>query len=80
MVVNKNLLPKVPKEAEGYKPVYADPATVEEVKYEAAKPVADAGKIYYKGGYIFQIDLGTGIHIVDAANPSKPGRGWFYIN
>ncbi|MEJ7683183.1 MAG: hypothetical protein WKG06_36070 [Segetibacter sp.] len=68
---------KVPKEAEGYKPVYADPATIKEVKYEPAKPVANAGKIYYKGGYIFQVDEGTGIHIVNAANPSQAGRVGF---
>ena len=68
---------KVPKEAEGYRPIYGDPATVKEVKYEAAKPVASAGKIYYKGGYIFQVDEGTGIHIVNAANPSQAGRVGF---
>ncbi len=68
---------KVPKEAEGYRPVYADPATIKEVKYEAAKPVANAGKIYYKGGYIFQIDEGSGIHVVNAADPSQAGRVGF---
>lgn len=68
---------KVPKEAEGYKPIYADPATIQEVKYETAKPVTNAGKIYYKGGYIFQIDEGTGIHIVNTANPSQARRVGF---
>lgn len=68
---------KVPKEAEGYRPIYADPATIKEVKYESAKPVASAGKIYYKGGYIFQVDEGTGIHIVNAANPSQASRVGF---
>lgn len=68
---------KVPKEAEGYRPVYADPATVKEVKYEPAKPVANAGKIYYKGGYIFQVDEGTGIHVVNAVNPPQTRRVGF---
>lgn len=65
---------RVPKEADGYQPIYADPASVKEVKYEAAKPVAEAGKIYYKGGYIFQVDEGTGIHVVDAKDPAKAVR------
>jgi len=68
---------KVPKEAEGYRPIYGDPATIKEVKSEPAKPVGSPGKIYYKGGYIFQVDEGTGIHIVNTANPSQAGRVGF---
>jgi hypothetical protein len=65
---------RIPKEAEGYKPIYADPAIASVVKYESAKPVVNAGKIYYKSGYIFQVDEGTGIHILDATNPAQTSR------
>jgi hypothetical protein len=72
---------KVPKEAEGYKPIYADPALVKEVTYKAAIPVTKAGKIYYKGGYIFQVDQGSGIHVINATNPSQTTRiGFISIN
>jgi hypothetical protein len=72
---------KVPREAEGYKPIYADPSLAKEVKYQSARTVTNAGKIYYKGGYIFQVDQGTGIHIVNATDPSQADRiGFIAIN
>jgi hypothetical protein len=64
----------VPRETEGYKPIYADPALVKEVTYKTATNVTNAGKIYYKNGYIFQVDEGSGIHILNATNPSQTTR------
>ena len=64
----------IPRDAEGYKPIYAATSTLKEVSYEPAKSIVIPGKIYYRGGYIFQVDNGTGIHILNAQNPSAAKR------
>lgn len=57
-----------------YVPVYALPADVTQISVEIAKPVTQAGKIYAFGNYIFQNDLNTGIHIIDATDKKLPKK------
>jgi LVIVD repeat len=66
----------------GNKPVYAARDVAEEISYIAEKqPVIQAGNIYAKGNYIFQIDVGRGIHVIDNAVPAQAQRiGFITVN
>jgi hypothetical protein len=57
-----------------YVPVYASTENVTQIGVEAAKPIVEAGKIYAYGNYIFQNDLNTGIHIIDATDKKAPKK------
>jgi hypothetical protein len=57
-----------------YVPVYASTQNVTQINVEVAKPVAVAGKIYAYGNFIFQNDLNTGIHIIDATDKKAPKK------
>lgn len=56
-----------------FSPVYR---TTEEVraniKSNAPKAIARAGKLYIRGGYIFLNEVDRGIHIIDNSNPASP--------
>lgn len=59
----------------GNKPVYTADTSYRKIKYiPAAQPVENAGKIYVKDNFIYQCDIGKGIHIIDNTNPSKAKR------
>lgn len=59
---------------DAYVPVYASAENVTQISVEAAKPITEAGKIYAYGNYIFQNDLNTGIHIIDATDKKFPQK------
>jgi hypothetical protein len=59
---------------DAYVPVYASTENVTQISVEAAKPIAEAGKIYAFGNFIFQNDLNTGIHIIDASDKKAPKK------
>ena len=61
-------------QVEAYVPVYASSADISQIAIEAPKPIANAGKIYAYGNYIFQNDVNTGIHIVDNSNRTSPQK------
>jgi hypothetical protein len=59
---------------DAYVPVYASTGNVNQISVEPEKPITDAGKIYAYGNYIFQNDLNTGIHIIDATDKKVPKK------
>ncbi|WP_164974085.1 LVIVD repeat-containing protein [Filimonas effusa] len=59
-----------PAKVYGYKPIYSTNSHSKEISYSASRPVTHAGKIYLKDHFIYQVDQGTGIHIMDASDPS----------
>lgn len=62
----------------GNKPVYMPVSAAKQISYSAvAMPVADPGKIYVKGNYIYQAEQGKGIHIIDNTNPASASRVGF---
>lgn len=64
----------------GYKPVYSNDSSLLRVYADLPQDVKFAGKIYVKGSYIFQNDLGYGIHVIDNNNPSQARRvGFIHI-
>lgn len=64
-----------PQKTWGSKPVYAAIDSAKEILYDpAAHPVINAGNIYAFNKFIFQVDVGRGIHVIDNAVPSKAER------
>lgn len=65
-----------PSNVAGYKPIYSTSSS-NTFSYTTAKNISHAGKIYVKDNYLFQVDVGTGIHIIDATNPLQASRSGF---
>ena len=62
-----------PDHVDGYAPVYSsDVANVKTVAAESARPVKHGGKIYTVGNLLFQVELDSGVHVIDYGNPSNP--------
>src|SRR6187200_2728192 len=59
----------------GYKPVYGEEPAAKKILYKASpSAVIQAGNIYAFRNYIFQIDPGYGIHVIDNSIPSDAKR------
>ncbi|MGB6036273.1 MAG: hypothetical protein WBG42_08390 [Cryomorphaceae bacterium] len=43
-----------------------------DINLEAPRALSDPGKIYIYQNFLFVVDLGTGVHILDNSNPSAP--------
>lgn len=64
----------------GSRPVYDDKQTAKTVAYLPGKqPLQQAGNIYAFGRYIFQVDVGNGIHVIDNSNPATADRIGFIV-
>ncbi len=64
-----------PTKVWGYKPLYGTENTAKKILYTPApQPVINAGNIYAFKNYIFQIDPGLGIHVIDNTVPSQARR------
>lgn len=61
----------------GYKPVYSTSAELYLIQNMPARAVTNAGKIYVKDNYIFQNEIGEGIHILHNTNPASTVRTGF---
>ena len=57
-----------------WRPVYALDTSYRIVTYTNAQPVVNAGKIYVKDNFIYQCEIGAGIHITDNTDPSEAKR------
>jgi hypothetical protein len=66
----------------GSRPIYATETTAKLIAYIPKKqPLQQAGNIYAFRNYIFQIDVGRGIHIIDNSVPAKADRiGFITMN
>ena len=60
-----------------WKPVYTSDTSYRKIAYEAARPVANAGNIYVKDNFIYQCEIGEGIHITDNTDPASARRTGF---
>jgi hypothetical protein len=59
----------------GSRPVYAAKREAKVIQYTAGKqPLLQAGNIYAFGSYIFQVDVGSGIHVIDNTDPAAAER------
>jgi hypothetical protein len=55
----------------GYAPIYATQQVANTITTEASRETTSPGKIYAYGNYLFQVDVNTGIHIIDNTNPRQ---------
>ena len=55
----------------GYKPVYGVDSSAKKISYTSSpQPAINQGNIYAFRNYIFQLDPGFGIHVIDNSTPS----------
>jgi len=66
-----------PKKVLGYVPVYSSDSSLLTAVAMTPQPFRFPGKIYVKDNFIFQNDIGYGIHIIDNADPSQPKQVGF---
>lgn len=66
----------------GYKPVYGSEIAAKSISYTPTpRPVTTAGNIYAFRNYIFQVQPGYGIHVIDNSIPSDAHRiGFINVN
>lgn len=62
----------IPKEVDGWKPVYQTDAQVRQVEYQSPRPMSNPGKIMTFGNFLMVTEKGRGIHLVDNSNPGAP--------
>jgi hypothetical protein len=64
---------KITKTYSVFEPIYKSKAEVQaEIKSSTAVSIANPGKIYMYGNYIFLNEVNKGVHIIDNTNPSNP--------
>ena len=64
----------------GSKPVYGIDTVAKKIYYMGEKqPIAIPGNIYAFGKYIFQVDIGRGIHVIDNTIPAQADRIGFIV-
>lgn len=70
------------KKVWGSIPVYTSEIGAKQIEYTAKKyPVIHPGNIYAKANFIFQVDVGLGIHVIDNTIPAQADRiGFIKIN
>ena len=65
----------LPDSTEGYSPIYStDVASLKAIKAEPARTTINGGKIYTVGNLLFQVELDSGIHIINYENPASPQK------
>lgn len=57
----------------GYAPVYGSNTDMALIKSEPVRPIVNAGKIYQYGALTFQIENGSGIHVINTTTRTKIG-------
>jgi hypothetical protein len=63
---------KKDREIWGYIPIYASKNDLKNIYSTSPQPIVLAGKIYRYGQYLFQVELGKGIHVIDATQRNAP--------
>jgi hypothetical protein len=61
-------------DTQAWVPVYVQVKDFTDISINGPTATSRAGKIYAYGSYLFQNDLGTGIHVVDNSNPAAPKK------
>lgn len=66
----------------GNKPIYDVTANAKLISYHnTAEPVLMPGNIYVKDNFIYQLETGKGIHVIDSSIPSQAHRvGFITVN
>ncbi len=65
-----------------YEPVFMDRTEMEKsIGSESPRPVTEPGKIYVKDQFVFIVEKGRGIHVIDNSDPEHPtNRAFIHID
>ncbi len=61
-------------EINGYKPIYISKENAAIVESKAPQTLVTPGKMYLYNNYIYIVDFGLGVHIIDNTDPTKPNK------
>jgi hypothetical protein len=67
-----------PNEVEGMRPIYAKDVLLKAPSVTAPRSFHDLGKMYYRAPWLFAVENGKGIHVIDNSDPANPKPTWFY--
>lgn len=59
---------------DAYVPIYGNKAALKNVTQQPAQPIVNGGKIATIGNYLFQVEEGNGIHVINISNPAAPQK------
>lgn len=63
-----------PIKTQGYAPIYDSSSTAKEVTISGPEAIVNGGKIYTKGDFLYQVETGRGIHVINIADPRNPEK------
>lgn len=66
-----------PDEVTGYAPIYQSDSSVSNIRSDAPQPILQGGKIYVLNKTMFQVEQGSGIHVMDISDPAHPVKKTF---
>ncbi len=70
-----------PDEVVGYAPIYQSDSTLADIRSDVPQPIVHGGKIYMRDKILYQVEEGSGIHIIDVSYPGQPVRkGFIHID
>lgn len=61
-----------PAEIIGYAPIYQQDSSIGTIKSTEPQPIVLGGKIYTRDHYLYQVETGKGIHVLDIQDPANP--------
>ena len=64
----------LPREVTGYVPVYSPASSAKAITAGPARPTIKGGKVYTTGNLLFQVEVDSGIHVINYANPANPQK------
>jgi hypothetical protein len=60
---------------EAWVPVYSsDPGAFKAITAGPARPTVESGKIFTLGNLLYQVEVDSGIHVINYSNPSSPQK------
>ena len=65
-------IPKPAANTKTYIPIYMSSTLARRVEYVTPKPIVNSGKIFTIGNYLLQVELDSGIHVINYADRSAP--------
>lgn len=66
-----------PDSVMGYAPIYDSAGTGKTISATGPRSIVDAGKIYVKGTTLYQVENGSGIHVISIADVAHPQKQKF---
>ena len=66
-----------PDEVIGYAPIYQSDSTRADIRSDRPQPIVRGGKIYVRDKTMYQVEQGSGIHVIDITAPEQPVRKAF---